>query len=424
MKRNFHTLVSTVLLVVFLVGIIHAARQAREVLDESTPEEPLLFDHGLTPIKAKRPEAWTNEHCGSCHKREYEQWEGSLHAMAATNENYLRQIAEENGGRQSWCVNCHAPLNPMSKTQAVHRFGDETLDVLVNEIPDWVSDGVDCITCHVRDHHVLATKVTKKGQEAHPMKLAPELGTAEFCSGCHQFQFKASELPHSFYGVFQQASLEELCDFNGDDNGTTRCQDCHMADGGHEMPGGYSDQMLKQSVDMSLDVKLLGNGEFEIQVILNASGAGHRIPGGEFFRYFTLRTWLADADGKTIVKTNRHKDVAESNEGAKGRTLVVKWPKIESIRRVVRNRVDAMRLGQDLEVDTRLYPGENRIYRYRVQLGKQHDVNAIHVQSELHYHILDEHEAATFNVPLDETHRAVHARSKSLVASDSSETSK
>ena len=386
-----------------------AARQARNALAQTAPQERAMFDHGLTAVKAKRPASWTNESCAKCHKKAYDEWKGSMHALAATNENFLRQIQPVESGRQAWCVNCHAPRNPMTDSHAVHIMDDDVLQQFFEDVPSWVSDGVDCITCHVRDHTVLATNVTEKGQQAHPMRLAPELGTAEFCGGCHQFQFKSSELPHAFFGMFQQASLEELCDYNKSFRDTARCQDCHMPDGGHEMPGGYSDEMLNRAVDMELAVSEIAKSEFEIAVQLEGN-AGHPIPGGEFFRYFTLRTWLEDADGRLIKETQ---DIELDVAGTEAK-VIRKWPQSELIKRVIVDHLARENRRTADEVDRRLKPGEKRTYRYQLKLLENQDADSIKVRSSLHYHVLNEDEAAQFDVPIEETHRSVHERSARL----------
>ena len=60
------------------------------------------------------------------------------------------------------------------------------------------------------------------------MRLAPELASADFCGGCHQFAFKTSQLPDSFFGDLQQASMEEFLEFRQHSGLDLKCQDCHM----------------------------------------------------------------------------------------------------------------------------------------------------------------------------------------------------
>ena len=232
LRQRSHWVAGVVILLV-IVGIAVAGVPLQKVLQASSPPSPILFDHGLSPANIEAPVTWNNRQCRSCHQDEYRQWQASRHAAAATNRKFQAQCTQSIGGRRQWCVNCHAPTTPDGDRLPTQE--PRNLDRLFSEQPPWLVAGVDCLTCHVRNGKVLTTHISAKGQQAHPLQLAPELGTAEFCAGCHQFAFKSTTFGDEFHGQLQQASLEEFLDFRRSGGAEDTCLDCHMPNGDHLM---------------------------------------------------------------------------------------------------------------------------------------------------------------------------------------------
>ena len=91
----------------------------------------------------------TSAECGSCHRTEFEEWAGSLHAAAdrdlvyeatvEANVDLLRHGAEQ--GR--FCEGCHAPGEMLA--------GRVTRHVAVAPA-DALTEGVSCIACHTAIH--------------------------------------------------------------------------------------------------------------------------------------------------------------------------------------------------------------------------------------------------------------------------------
>jgi hypothetical protein len=276
------------------------------------------------------------------------------------------------------------------------------LDSWFQQEPDWLTQGVDCITCHVRDGTVLATKVSDKGRVAHPMRLAPELARADFCSGCHQFSFKTSQLPDSFFGDLQQASMEEFLEFRQHSGLDLHCQDCHMPDGDHLMPGGYHLSMLQQAVDMELAAAWSEQpGLLQITVDLTASEVGHRVPGGEHFRFLELETTLLDADGKTVVlpvpdpprSLDNHNDTLDSDPR--------RLERLPHIERMQRNLNDKGR-GHRALPDDRLRPEETRTFKYLVQVPQSIPIKSLTVHALVRYHLMSDDKARLFGHDFDD----------------------
>jgi hypothetical protein len=383
-----------------LLGGLLALGPWRSVLQTARRPARVLFDAGLSPVHEDLPAGWSNDQCGSCHQGEYEQWKRSRHYTSATNENFRIECLDPEGGRLQFCINCHAPMNPGHDKFPTSEPAQ--LDSWFQQEPDWLTQGVDCITCHVRDGTVLATKVSDKGRVAHPMRLAPELARADFCSGCHQFSFKTSQLPDSFFGDLQQASMEEFLEFRQHSGLDLHCQDCHMPDGDHLMPGGYHLSMLQQAVDMELAATWSEQpGLLQITVDLTASEVGHRVPGGEHFRFLELETTVLDADGKTVVlpipgpprSLDNHNDNLDSDPR--------RLERLPHIERMQRNLNDKGR-GHRALPDDRLRPEETKTFRYLVQVPQSIPTESLTVHALVRYHLMSDDKARLFGHDFDD----------------------
>lgn len=189
--------------------------------------------------------------CGSCHRTEFEEWAGSLHAAAdrdliyeATvdaNVDLLRHGAEQ--GR--FCEGCHAPGEMLA--------GRVTRHVAVPPA-DALTEGVSCIACHTATHAdpvegngalTLAydrAEAERDGPQGAALLADPRahlaaygapdttklLAGSEICGACHT---EAYDLSMSRAETRQdvQSTFVEWRDSWYARNGVT-CQDCHMAD--------------------------------------------------------------------------------------------------------------------------------------------------------------------------------------------------
>jgi len=403
-------IVSTVV-VVLVAGLGLAGWQVRGVLAPAEARTTILFNQGLDAVVTDAPAGWTNAWCGSCHKQEFEQWHGSRHNVAASAHNFEVEYLEE-GNRQQYCLNCHAPRIPAAGLPTSEPPG---LDEAYRDHPEWLASGVDCLSCHVRDGVVVATHVTEKGIAEHAMRQDPALGKAEFCAGCHQFAFKDTDLPDRFHGVLQQASLEEFLEYRAQGGVETRCHDCHMPRGAHRMPGGYDDKMVKQAVGMELEARWIEPGRVaEVTVSLRAGRVGHRVPGGEELRFLTVRTEVTGADGQRVGtrgddharQADGEADGEEDAEDAEEEDLP-EWPIVETLRRHMGDREH----GRDPQAapapDTRLRPGETRRYSYRIIFEPGTLDGPLTVRSRLWYHLMHDGKAQLFRHRLEDVQRVV-----------------
>ncbi|MFP6768470.1 MAG: multiheme c-type cytochrome [Planctomycetaceae bacterium] len=343
---------------------------------------PVHFDQGLTAFDPEDVKPWTNVKCGKCHAREFEDWRSSQHAAAATNENFKVEYLYTGGdGRAQQCMNCHAPINPYGHLLPTQEA--EGIEQVFKAPPPWLADGVDCLSCHLRDGKVLGVHVTSRGLAAHPMRKTPELSTAAFCAGCHQFGFKTANLPDNYHGQLQQASLAEFLDYRKAGGAEQSCHDCHLND--HRMEGGYTDSVLKTALELELGaVWQPESRQLEIVVTLSTQNVGHRVPGGELFRFLTLSTQVTDARGRPLLP---RAPVGSSEELAVPEASS-RWPKRETMRRRIGEYEHGMKSKAPPAPDTRLFPDSRRRFVYHFQIADPDLVVPVRVRSELWYHLL------------------------------------
>ncbi|MFD1794515.1 hypothetical protein FQV27_07495 [Paracoccus aurantiacus] len=188
--------------------------------------------------------------CGNCHQREFQEWAGSLHAIADRDLIYEATVeANENADkrhpeRARFCEGCHAPAEMLSGR--VNRF--------VSVGPsDALTEGVACITCHTATHadgeagngaitlaygRAEAERDAPQGAalladpRAHLNAFAaPEttalLKSAQLCGSCHVEIYDMSNSRAEVAQPVQTTFLEWQSSWYARQGIT--CQDCHMA---------------------------------------------------------------------------------------------------------------------------------------------------------------------------------------------------
>jgi RNase P subunit RPR2 len=160
------------------------------------------------------------EECGRCHTREHSQWQESAHARSVTEPVFTAAFHAE---QRFLCRSCHSPLieqHPtlvyrMESRPSVLLHGSEpqgdpattaefraqlatqqmraggAFPAVTEPNPHYnatlAREGVNCVTCHVRDGTVLTTKQSARTDVPHSLTYSPMLAKADFCGGCHQF---------------------------------------------------------------------------------------------------------------------------------------------------------------------------------------------------------------------------------------------
>jgi nitrate/TMAO reductase-like tetraheme cytochrome c subunit len=294
----------------------------------SKPGEPAAPEFTLT-----REELLDPRSCKSCHPGQFAEWQGSMHAFAASDPVFLamnrRGQEETNGELGSFCVNCHAPVAVQEGL---------TTDGLNLEKLGYEYQGVTCYFCHsvesVPGTHNNPLRLRKDAvlggpfddpqhNDAHASTYATHTDSkrshsSKACGACHDVRLEppltsaALDLERTF------AEYQTTLFAQEQEAGFLTCNDCHMpisatrdrsattkgapkrssrrhdfegidipsgtaatGDSTHEWPGQERQQLL---VDQFLAATLIGevcvSQEGVIEVTLENAGAGHHFPSG------------------------------------------------------------------------------------------------------------------------------------------------
>ncbi len=189
--------------------------------------------------------------CAACHQREFDEWAGSLHAVAGNERVYeatedANAEVGRNGAEQiRFCEGCHAPAALLAGR--INRFAS---------VPpfDAEIEGVSCISCHTAVHGDPVTgngaltlaldRAEREGRGPQGAALLADprahlaayggpdttalLRTSDFCGACHAETLDSSMSLVPGEGAHVQSTYAEWKDSWYDRNGVT-CQSCHMA---------------------------------------------------------------------------------------------------------------------------------------------------------------------------------------------------
>jgi len=208
--------------------------------------------------------------CGLCHRRQFEQWRGSLHARAV-GPGLLGQLPAMTRDDAAYCLTCHAPRIEQQRRILSARMASEPEQALpdgASLMQAWTADdGVDCAGCHVRAHRRYGPNdkpITPHG----PVAVRPLFRQSDFCAPCHQFPEGVGELAgtplqntHAEWAASRHAAM-----------GIT-CQDCHMPDGSHAFRGIHDPEITRRALHIELTRRAEG-----VSLSVSNTGAGHAVP--------------------------------------------------------------------------------------------------------------------------------------------------
>ncbi|HEY5997439.1 MAG TPA: multiheme c-type cytochrome [Candidatus Deferrimicrobiaceae bacterium] len=293
--------------------------------------------------------------CASCHAGIFEQWDGSMHALAVTDNvfrKFYEMVVEEAGpAAVEFCMKCHTPVGVARK---------ELPPVTGEKLDNVAIKGVFCDFCHTVTPLGIGNaafdtthSTTKKGpfdnsvSPAHATKTDNVYRSSDFCGMCHN-------VTHPISGRPIERTWQEWKDspYNtGDPATSTACQDCHMrqtaddpatgdtprkdnpgkaASMGPERPhvwthyfvgGGalYPDSpngerrkamamaRLRHAAKVDIEIGNIPDyrnhfGSFRVRV--TNVGAGHKLPTGlSEVREMWLDVTVTDAKGKVLLRS-------------------------------------------------------------------------------------------------------------------------
>ncbi len=222
--------------------------------------------------------------CGNCHGEVAAEWRGSLHAQAWTDPVFQAAYRQEPVAR---CRHCHAPHGDPQGAGAA-----------------FANDGVSCAACHVRDGAIFAVQPRPAGSIGHAVAAAPDMASAGWCAGCHQFgMFATPKRDHAARFEWTAPQQDTFAEWTRSPHAAQgqACQFCHMppvvrasgkAGRSHRFLGATA-ELVPHAVAVSVRAAATGS-KTVATVTVSAPGAGHAFPTGDIFRRVRLRLWCED----------------------------------------------------------------------------------------------------------------------------------
>lgn len=257
------------------------------------------------------------ENCKTCHKAQYDAWNGSLHSKAMSPGLMGQLNPDKDPEFAASCYFCHAPLSEQSEVKAVSRGkGEGSSEYIKNPSFDnkLKLSGVSCSACHLREGRIYgpAERVKAQGSELKDSKSAirgPQseiahngfiekdfFEKAEFCAACHQMD-KGYELN----GKVLTNTYREWKESEYSRNNIT-CQICHMPDRQHLFRGIHDPEMVRKGVGFEIAAKEIRKDSIRVSFNITNSGVGHYFP-----TYTTpliiVKGFIINGKGKMIKDT-------------------------------------------------------------------------------------------------------------------------
>ncbi len=170
--------------------------------------------------------------------------------------------------------------------------------------------------------------------------------------------------------------------------------------------------MLEQAVDFEISARWQDDLEAVlVSVVVEGGHVGHRIPGGEFFRFLTLQITMTDDVGPIIPRRGtdaitKGREQLQLKNGTDVK-LVHALPLIERMQRSIA-----------AQVDTRLWPGEQRHFEYLIPVDRQLIDGELLISAEIWYHVMEEAKAREVGRSLDNVKRRVRGKESLLRLSE------
>ena len=211
----------------------------------------------------------SSKECQECHYQHYTEWNQSMHAYSIkdpiffTGWNKAKHDFPQTGER--FCIQCHSPAAFVAGYDLTEY--NSLQDLIENDVPDAVLDGVGCDICHTMtslsqtihaQDDVAANAVfnlnpgesvkygsTKnpKANSFHKSEYNPIFKRSELCLPCHDLTMRGIEAEITFTEWNRIPGLAM--------SGALSCQDCHMP----QKPDGTHDhRFVGVDIDLSYPI--------------------------------------------------------------------------------------------------------------------------------------------------------------------------
>lgn len=292
--------------------------------------------------------------CGQCHTRIYDSWKNSLHAFSLTDPifdtAFMQAVKAGGESARRTCLRCHAPISTLNEDY-----------LLVEGV---TREGVSCDFCHsVAGLHMVDNEATydlapgrvKRGVIKHAASPAHEVsfsalhGTAEFCSGCHNYVNPGGARILTTYEEWKNGPYATE---------GTPCQSCHMSltlgppvnrDVKASDPEFHLHSLIhdREQLRSALKVEIVDtvrrDDGVDVQVAVENVGSGHMVPTGVPTREIVLSV-TAESGSRSQTQQRRYRKIVGNARGAPLET-----------------DYEAMLFGTQVLNDTRIAPRERRV---------------------------------------------------------------
>lgn len=203
-------------------------------------------------------DAPTFRRCDRCHVRIAAEHGRTLHARAATDPLFLREV--ERVPDRTFCDRCHG----------------------VDEDPP----GIGCGACHDRDGAIVSASAS--GSAPHEVLVDPAIGTDALCARCHQFDFPGRP------GERMQRTLDEAAAMG---EARAPCASCHLP---HD--ARIDEDELARALRVSVRATRVGD-RVRVRFVLRPGDVGHAVPTGDLYRNLEVRAWPSGAPSRARLET-------------------------------------------------------------------------------------------------------------------------
>lgn len=310
---------------------IQAPVEPAEPAAPPVPQAAPLFPDGVPVSLEAVPDGLANlsaQSCAACHVQAHDDWSGSAHRDAWNDPDF--QTAIDRVGGSTVCASCHLPLTNQHRRLAVGYSAGDVARPDLQPNPQWdptlMSEGVTCVTCHVRDGKVLSARAVTAAP--HPMAVSDELASAETCATCHQLTWPEADKPfYDTYGEWERSAYAQA---------GVGCKDCHMPPvagiavasryATQASHGGHADLARAVSVLVEVDGPEVIRGEaYPVRIRIQNTGAGHSFPTGSPFKSYRVNArlvgTLAKDEGKDLADAGAMELRREVEEAPPWRTV-------------------------------------------------------------------------------------------------------
>ena len=257
--------------------------------------------------------------CGTCHRKHYEEWKISTHALAWVDPQFQEEIQKDNS--PYLCINCHAPLENQQQHLVKGLIEGDVFRPVTEPNPRYDStlrrEGITCAICHVRNGAVIGTRGT--GLAPHKVVVDTQFLSYTLCISCHNANaVVTADLVCTFETGDEWAS--------GPYFGKKSCIDCHMTAVEESWVEGHpvrrrhrhyfhgsgipkfdsipsvGQDGLTVSAPSIADDSLRPGDTLRYRIDVANTRAGHRVPTGDPERFIVIQLTHRAPSGDTSVR--------------------------------------------------------------------------------------------------------------------------